>query len=141
MRKSKIIKIVDENRDQGRNYLITELPASQAEKWAARAFLALARSGVEVPPDLATAGMAGLAVAGLRALAALSFNEAEPLMDEMMKCVKIIPDMRVPEMTRALQEEDIEEVSTRIKLRQEVIQLHTDFFTKELKFNSTSMSG
>jgi len=137
MRKSKIVHIGDENRDKGRNYLITELPASQSEKWAARAFLALARSGVEIPPELASAGMAGIKLAGIRALSMLSFAEAEPLMDEMMNCVRIIPDMRIPEMTRPLQEEDIEEVSTRIKLRQEVIALHTDFFIKEEKSSST----
>jgi len=136
-RKSKIVTITDEGRDKGRNYLITELPASQAEKWAARAFLALTRSGVEIPPEVASAGMSCLAMAGLRALTGLSFHEAEPLMDEMMRCVRIIPDMRIPDMFRELQEEDIEEISTRIRLRQEVIALHTDFFTQGGKLSST----
>ncbi len=105
------------------------MPASQAEKWAAKAFLALAKSGVEIPEDIASAGLAGVASMGLKALAGMTFADAEPLMDEMFACVQIIPDPARPEVVRALIEDDIEEIATRLRLRKDIFALHTDFFT------------
>lgn len=125
-RKTKIITITAEGRDRGRAYLITEMPAAQAEKWAARAFLALARSGVQMPDEVSGAGFAGLALMGLRALSGLRFEDAEPLMDEMFGCVAFLPDGRA-ELRRPLMEDEIEEVATRLHLREEVLELHTGF--------------
>lgn len=115
------------SRDNGRRYLLTEMPASQAEKFAARCFLALAKSNVNIPEDIKSAGMAGLAVVGFQMLSGLSFGDAESLMDEMMTCVQYSYDAKNPAAVRALIEEDIEEVSTRVRLRSEVFTLHTGF--------------
>lgn len=104
------------------------MSAAKAERWATRALLAVARSGVDMPDGAAEAGMATLAVIGLRALSFISFEEAEPLLDEMMECVQIIPDPeKNPNFVRQLVEDDIEEVSTRLYLRAEVFELHTGF--------------
>ena len=128
MRKTKHITITDEGRDKGKVYLLTEMPATQAEKWAVRAFLALAKSGIDVPENAAGAGFAGLAVVGFRALTGVSFHEAEPLMDEMMDCVKIVRDPANPLLAYPIQmEEDIEEVATLWKLRESLFELHTGF--------------
>ena len=43
-RKVEYITIDQEGRDQGKTFKITEMPALKAEKWATRAFLALAAS-------------------------------------------------------------------------------------------------
>jgi len=43
----------DGGRDAGKQFQLTEMAAAQAERFAAKAFLALARNGVEVPGDLA----------------------------------------------------------------------------------------
>lgn len=126
-RKTKVVVIEAEGRDQGKHYLLTELPASQAERWATRALMAMAKSGVEIPDGLERAGVAGIAVVGLRAVAGMPFEEAQPLLDEMMACVEFIPDPARPQVHRYLIEDDIEEVATRIMLRQEVIELHTGF--------------
>lgn len=125
MRKTKIVTIETENRDKGKTYLLTEMPAAQAEKWAARAFLALAKSGVEIPDDVAAAGLAGVAVSGLAALSRIDWRDAEPLLDEMMACVKIQEKL----LTRVLDPnaEDIEEVATRLLLRKELLELHLGF--------------
>ena len=53
MRKTKLITIESDNRDNGKSYLITEMSASQVEKWAAKAFFALAKSGFEIPDEQA----------------------------------------------------------------------------------------
>lgn len=128
MRKTKLVTITAENRDKGKTYLLTEMSAAKAEKWAARAFLALASSGVELPDGAAEAGLAGVAASGLAALAGLPWAQAEPLLDEMMQCVTIQPDpLKNPAFFRALVEDDIEEVSTRLLLRKELLELHLGF--------------
>ena len=128
MRKTKIVTIEAENRDKGKTFLLTEMSAAQAEKWAARAFLALAKSGAELPAGAADAGLAGVATAGLAALSGLDWELAEPLLDEMFRCIQIQPDpIKHPRFTRALTEEDTEEVMTRITLRKELLELHLGF--------------
>ena len=129
MRKTKTVTVNIKGRDEGKQFLLTEMPASRIEKWAARALLAVAHSGVEVPEEVTGAGMAALAVVGLRALSGVSFAEAEPLLDEMMGCVQIIPDPAHPAIVRRLSpdESDIEEVMTYAFLRGEVFELHTGF--------------
>jgi hypothetical protein len=128
-RKTEMVVIDAEGRDKGKTFIIREMPATQAEKWAMRAFLALAKSGVDVPEDVAASGLAGIAALGLRALSGLTFADAEPLMDEMFSCIQIMPDPTRPNVTRHLIEDDIEEVATRLRLRKEVLALHTGFFT------------
>lgn len=127
MRKTAEITIDAVGRDTGKIFVLREMPASQAEKWAMRALLALAKSGVELPDGVAAGGFAAVAAIGVRALGALSFAEAEPLLDEMMGCVQRRPDPAKP-MVRALVEDDIEEIETRIKLRLEIFNLHTESF-------------
>jgi hypothetical protein len=121
--------IIDKGRDKGKKFVIKEMPASQAEKWAAKAFLALARSNVDIPDNVGDMGMAGIATVGLKALSGVNFDDAEPLMDEMFSCITIMPDPSKPMVQRALIEDDIEDVSTRLFLRKEVFNLHIDFFT------------
>jgi hypothetical protein len=126
-RKTVDIKIEAEGRDLGKVYAITEMPASKAEKWAMKAFLALAKSGVEFPDDAKDAGMAGMAVVGLKAFGGMDDDDAIALMDEMFECVQIRPDPAHQSVVRKLIEDDIEEVSTRLRLRLEVFQLHVNF--------------
>jgi len=128
MRRTKDIPITIEGRDKGKIFTITEMACSQAERWAARAFLALAKGGVDIPEDIEQAGMAGLAAIGMRAFAGLRWEDVEDLMDEMFMCVSIKTDpQKLPEFTRPLVEEDIDEISTRGYLRVEIFALHTGF--------------
>lgn len=127
-RKTLYFKVKDEGRDQGKTYLLTEMAASQAEMWAARAFLAMANAGLEIPQEVMDSGMGGLASLGVSLLGKLPFEEARPLMDEMFICVRFIPDESKSEFSRALVESDIEEIKTRLKIRVELLKLHSDFF-------------
>ncbi len=126
MRKEKILTIPFEGRDKGKTFLLREMPAERAEKWGLRALAAAAKVGVDVG-SLPSGGMAGIAVIGIEALLKVNFSEAEPLLDELFTCVKIIRDPRHPDMTFALVEDDIEEIRTRLHLRVEVLRLHVDF--------------
>lgn len=127
-RKTLTYTVTDEGRDKGKVFILTEMPASQAERWALRALSALAASGVDVPDDIATAGLAGVARLGVQAFGGLPWEKAEPLIEEMFKCISILPDPSKPGVTRVLIEDDIEEVSTRLKLRIELFKLHMSFF-------------
>lgn len=140
-RKTVTVTIEAEGRDLGKVFLLREMPASQAEKWAARAFLAMARSGIDIPDDLAGAGLAGIATVGLKAIGGLGFAEAEPLMDEMFACIQIIPDPARPAVVRALVESDTEEISTRLRLRKEVFGLHVDFSGLAAHLKSAQAAG
>lgn len=117
-----------ENRDAGKVFLLTEMPASEGERWGIRALLALGRAGIEIPDGLANAGMAGVhEMGGLRLGGALHAEDVEPLMDDMMACIQRVPDPAKPDIVRALVESDIEEVGTRLRLRGEVMNLHLGF--------------
>ena len=127
MRKEIDVTIQDDNRDKGKTFHIVEMPAWQVERWAMRCVLALGRAGVDMPDDVAAGGIAGLASAGLRALLKLNYDDAAPLLDEMLACVSIKCDPARPDITRNLFPDDIEEVSTFAQLRMEVFTLHTGF--------------
>jgi len=126
-RKTQTVVIPDGNRDAGKTFVLTEMPAMQAERWATRALMAIGRGGLEMPEDFADAGMAGLAAVGIRALTSLAYEDAEPLLNEMLGCVHIVPDPARPAVTRAVMDDDIEEVSTLLTLRSEVAALHLGF--------------
>lgn len=119
--------VTDANRDNGKTFLITEMSAAQAEAWAMRAILALMDGKIELPEGIELEGMAGVAKIGIKALAGLRWEVAEPLMKEMFDCIQIIPDPSRPQIVRPLIEQDIEEIMTRVKLRGEVWALHTGF--------------
>lgn len=125
-RKVATVTIDAQGRDKGKIFIITELSSYAAEEWAGRALFAMMNAGVEVPDGIAKAGLAGIAALGIQSLTRISFDAAKPLLDEMMGCVQIQPS---PKVTRALIEDDIEEVQTLLTLRKEVFNLHLSFFT------------
>jgi len=122
------ITITDDTRDKGKVYVLTEMPSAKSESWAARAIMAMIKSGIQLPPGFDRLGMAGLAEVGLQSISGLKWEDAEPLLKEMLDCVQIMPDPTKPHVVRALMvDDDIEELSTRIKLRAEVWKLHVGF--------------
>jgi hypothetical protein len=135
-RKELTVVIDAEGRDRGRTFFITEMPAAQGESWAIRVFLAMGRAGIDVPEDIAQAGLAGIARMGFKAIFGMSYEDAEPLLAEMMSCVQIIPDPKVPNVRRSLVDDDIEEVKTRLFLRLKVFELHTGFSMPAVAFPS-----
>ena len=126
-RKTLNYTIKEEGRDKGKQFLITEMSALSAAKWACKVFLAVAASGVELPEGAEQAGLAGLAAIGVRMLAKLRWEDAEPLFDEVMQCIQVVPDPSRPHVVRSLIEEDIEEVQTHFILRKEIIGIHLGF--------------
>ena len=117
--------IAEAGRDKGKQFLITEMSASQAEAWAIKVILAVGNAGIEIPENLASQGMSGLMEVGYMNLLKIPYESAKPLLDEMMTCVQFSPS---PTIKRPLIEDDIEEVKTRLTLRKAIWSLHMDFF-------------
>lgn len=136
-RKERTVVIDAEGRDKDRVYLLREMPATQAEAWATRLLLALGKGGVEVPEGFFSMGMAGIAAIGIRALGGLQWDIAKPLLDEMMTCVRFKPNATDIGI-RPPQDDDIEEVATRLRLRDEVIDLHLGFSVRGFLSNLTN---
>lgn len=123
------------SRDLNKTFRIREMSADAAERWFIRLVFALANGGLKVPADAMFAGIAGfkatvpvLLVQGLRSLAGMSYTDAEPMLGEMLGCV----DFKAPGtetyfpligtgMTQ------VEEVSTLLRLRYEVLEIHLGF--------------
>jgi len=132
MRKEATVEIVAENRDKGKVFRLREMSSQQAENWATRLLLTLANHGADVPQNFFDTSMAGLAVLGVYGLTHVPWAEAKPLLDEMMTCVRIQPNPGDPRVVRDLinlggDGDDIEEVSTRLHLKDEVLKLHLGF--------------
>lgn len=138
-RRTKVVTISTADRDKGKQFYLTEMDADSGERFCGRALLALSRGGFDLPDGVFENGWAGLVsmmplllVVGLRALHGAQWAEIEPLLDEMMNCVKFQPpgmagntDLLQPLFPGS--HSQIEEISTRWMLRKEVVQLHAGF--------------
>lgn len=151
-RHTKIVTIRAKGRDAGKSFVLTEMDADKGERWAFRTLLALSRGGIEVPQGMFDQGWIGLAglmpyvlVVGLQSMHGAQWAELQPLLDEMMECVKYKPP-GVPNDERLYQElfegasSQIEEISTRMHLRKEVLELHMGFSVAGALSNSGSDS-
>ena len=131
------IKITKKGRDYGKEFVLTPLSAWDAEELAGRAMFAMMNAGIQIPEGILESGLSGLAALGIRALSRISFEQAKPLLDQLMTCVKVKSSEKV---TRPLLHNDaeIQEVSTLLTLRKEVIKLHLDFFMSGVGSTSES---
>lgn len=133
MRKSETVTVPAEGfgRDAGKQFLITEKPAVDAERWAWRMFIAMKGTSGNIPLEADRLGMVGVAILGLNTFLAapVKFDELRPLLDELLECVKIIRDPRYPGVATPLTGlgDEIEEVPTVAWLRSEVLRVHTGF--------------
>jgi hypothetical protein len=125
-------RVTDESRDKGKMFILVEMPAAVAEKWAARFLCALMNnSRSNLPMAYMVNGMAGLFTAGLPAMQYLKYEDAEPLMDTMWQhCVRMPGNAKDPsrvDLLRPVFDEEIEDWQTRVKIRAALIGLHFDF--------------
>ena len=137
-RKKKHVLIETEGRDKGKLFLLTEMSSYDAEAWARHTSQAMLRAGVELPDGAAEAGMAGIYAAGLKAFGRMDTFETDNLLDQLMTCVSIVRDRAHPDIAMPLNDDDIEEVKTRVLLKAEVFELITGFSLDGLKQFLTS---
>lgn len=119
MRRTRTVTITAAGRDSGKQFLLTEMSAAEAEEIAIRVL------GPRFPDAVMTYGMAGVAILGIPAIYAMPYDEAKPLWDRIMACVRPVGTQAAPAPISA--DNAIEEVTTRIQLRMEVLELHLGF--------------
>lgn len=127
-------KTKEESRDADKVFFITEMPAVQGDAWAKRALLALSRVNFDLNAlgNIENLGMEGVAALGAQFLSSLKWEDAEPLLAELLACVQAVRDPKNTNLRVPLNQgsyEDIEEISTISKLQMEVFQLHVNFST------------
>lgn len=126
-RKEVFVTIVDAGRDLGKVFKLTEQSAIHIDKWANRAIHSIVRAGGVLPDEIVKMGIIGILAVGMHRLMHIPWAELEPLLDELLTCVKIVPTPSEPNIARKLLSTDIEEVQTLRTLREQVFVLHTGF--------------
>ncbi|RRA37838.1 hypothetical protein C3O72_02935 [Cronobacter sakazakii] len=83
--------VEDENRDKGKEFIITEMSAWDADELAQDIFRAMGDSDFSaIPADVIAMGCAGLATVGLSVISASSPDVARQLRDRLMSTVEIV---------------------------------------------------
>lgn len=123
------VVIETEGRDKGKTFVIKEKPADAVERWCVKALLAAGKGGVDIPDSMVEGASSALVAAGLKLIAQIPYELAQPLLDEMMECVKFQPVNRNVPLIDIGRGENcaIEEVRTFLELRKRIIELHVGF--------------
>ena len=132
MARKEISFIVEaDGRDKGKEFLITEMSAWDADTLAQDIFRAMGDSGFsEIPADVIAMGCAGLATVGLSVISASSPDVARQLRDRLMSTVAIVITHEGTRQQRKVKGElDFEEVSTIRTLLDKVFKVNFDFLT------------
>lgn len=129
MLKQKTVTITAEGRDKGRQYVLTEMPALKAERWARHVIMAMSRQDLEIRQEIAALGMYGLIIGGFQALAGGDMAAVDTLMAEMLPQISIVEDKVIRPIGA---DGDVWEIWTLKQLRQELIELHMGFTFAEL---------
>lgn len=116
-------------RDNGKKFVLREMPSDQGERWAIRAILGICSVNPNIPAETANAGFAGLASLGVKLLLTVPEAIAMPLIDEMFDQVFYQPpnEKIPPQAIIGGGNSQIEEVATRLYLRQQLLELHLGF--------------
>jgi len=128
---------ISEGRDRGKTFKLTEPPCMQVDEMIMRAVFGLGRAGVEIPAEIFNLGAAPIAYAIGSQFSKLPSRLGLKLAAELMDCVQRVED----KLDRALVENDIEDVSTRLRLKGEVLKLIFGFFVSAASPNSAGESG
>lgn len=123
--------VTEEGRDKGKEFLITEMSAWDADALAQDIFRAMGDSNYSsIPADVIAMGCAGLATVGLSVISASSPEVARQLRDRLMSTVDIVITNDGKRQQRKVNGSlDFEEVSTIRSLLDKVFQVNFDFLT------------
>ena len=141
-RKTKTL-VIDSGRDEGKSFLITEMPVTRADKWANTALLAMLRGGVDVgnvnfgliadtigvgdaPKIDPMGGMLELARITIAGLGNVTETVGQELLDQLINdCAQVISSGGVVRQMLSIDDE-IEDLKTLWMLRKESLLLHID---------------
>lgn len=123
--------VEEEGRDKGKEFLITEMSAWDADSLAQDIFRAMGDSNYSsIPADVIAMGCAGLATVGLSVISASSPEVARQLRDRLISTVDIIITSEGQRQQRKVNGAlDFEEVSTIRSLLDKVFEINFNFLT------------
>lgn len=154
-RKTKTV-VIESGRDQGKSFLVTEMPVTKADKWANTALLAMMRGGVDVggvnfplivdtlqssfdevagkkvlrPKIDPAGGMLELARISIAGLGNVTETVGQALLDQLIDdCVQVVPTGGAARPMLSVDDE-IEDLKTLWTLRKEAFILHIDFLAE-----------
>ena len=122
MRKEKEIKI-EEGRDAGKVFKVTEMPAFQMDRWVTRALIALGKTKKEGIMGLGAMNMEDL----LSTLSEIDYQVAEPLLQELLECCAFVKNGQSVVLTKDMVDSIVEDWTTLFKLRLEALMLCIGF--------------
>lgn len=120
-RKEKEITI-EEGRDAGKTFKITEMGAVQANKWIIRALGVFGKSGTDFN-YIRSMDMESL----LQEFVKTNYAETEPLLDELLSCVSFVKDGVSVAMKGNMIDSVIEDWGTIFRLQLESLMLNIGF--------------
>lgn len=124
--------VEEEGRDKGKEFIITEMSAWDADTLAQDIFRAMGDSNYsQIPADVIAMGCAGLATVGLSVISASSPDVARQLRDRLMSTVDIVVTTKESgrQQRKVKGELDFEEVSTIRTVLDKVFKVNFDFLT------------
>ncbi|EPC8554374.1 hypothetical protein ACR25Q_004863 [Escherichia coli] len=122
--------VEDDNRDNGKEFIITEMSAWDADELAQDLFRSMGESGFSgIPADVIAMGCAGLATLGLNVISAASPEVARKLRDRLMSTVQIVITHEGSRQVRTVKPVDFEEVSTIRQVMDKIFKVNFDFLT------------
>ena len=122
MRKEIEIKI-EEGRDAGKVFKITEMPAFQMDRWATRALIALGKAQKGGITALGALNFQDL----MKAFSELDYDIAEPLLQELLECCAFVKDGTAIVLKKDFVDDIIEDWTTIFRLRVEALKLCLGF--------------
>lgn len=127
-RKQVTFIVEDEGRDKGKEFLITEMSAWDAEELAEEIYRAMGQGEFNsLPADVVAMGVAGLATVGMSVLSAAPAHVSRPIADKLLSTVDIVITHDGKENQRKVKPIDFEEVATIRSLKDKVFELNFRF--------------
>lgn len=135
MSRKQITYIVEEEgRDKGKEFLITEMSAWDAEELAEEIYRAMGQGEFNsLPADVVAMGSAGLATVGMSVLAAAPARISRPIADKLLSTVEFVITHEGKETQRKVKPIDFEEVTTIRTLKDKVFELNFGFLALAAK--------
>ncbi|HIA5714183.1 TPA: hypothetical protein ACWQQG_000945 [Yersinia enterocolitica] len=133
-RKKITYTVEDEGRDKGKEFIITEMSAWDAEELSEEIYRAMGHGEFNsLPADVVAMGVAGLATVGVSVLAAAPASVSRPISDRILSTVEIVITNEGKDITRSIKPIDFEEISTIRTLKDKVFELNFGFLSLAAK--------
>lgn len=113
---------IEEGRDKGKTFKITEMSATQADRWTLKVLCLFGKGGIFLE-ELSKMDFNTI----IKIIGDVSYDMAEPLLDELLECASFKKDGVYVPMKGSMIESVVEDFRTLYRLRLEALQLVLGF--------------